>query len=685
MLTVKSKNHVEIKHIALTLCITLLCVSVFARQQRGSGQSSNSSTAREQSAPSRVERQVLQPSSGQVRSAPAVTNIQRPSNIIRSPAALSTPRSALGRTGISQPTLRRQTPALSVPSRVDGSNIRGINNRNSVVSPPSSVVRTPPIAGRGGSATITNPSVSLRARIPSISAPSTQPRTGILQSTPTIIDSRTRVGEYLSRSRISSNRTSDIAGLIGRQEQSSLRTSKSQLSGQTRGISSDFRTRLDEALSRNRTRSDEALNRSRIDSSIMRQNPSASIMGRQSSIESRATESKTGHRSSGLLRALGAIGKKTPGSRAETERTHKNINLRVVDNLRAGSAERQRKSDIEHRPDVPNAGIENKSGIEPSYKARSEHRPASTDILRYEHVYWDRHNQLRHRIIWPGYHFLAYYSRGPHFTFRYVYPFYLRRYMFVSLGGYWPIDYSYRRYYWYGCYPYFWYGYYPVAREVTGDTYNYYTYNYYYSDGAVSTAYPAADAIQPVDHNTFADVREKLARQAAEGPAPETTADVQFDEAVKAFEAGDYETAIENFSGAGQLAPDDMVLPFAYSQALFANEQYAEAAKTLRAALAQMSPEKEGVFYPRGLYSDDEVLFGQIERLSGKARQNNLDSDLQLLLGYQLLGIGESDKAVEALAAAAASRDPENAAAAKVLLDLVAKIKIDTESENAAQ
>jgi tetratricopeptide (TPR) repeat protein len=308
----------------------------------------------------------------------------------------------------------------------------------------------------------------------------------------------------------------------------------------------------------------------------------------------------------------------------------------------------------------------------------------SRDKHRYEHVYWDSHNRLRHRIIWPRYRFPVYYSCGPRFTFRYVYPFYLRRYIFVSLGGYWPMDYCYLRYYWYGCHPYWWYGYYPVAREVTGDTYNYYTYNYYYSDGAASTEYSqAADAIMPVDHNTFADVREKLAQQAANEPAAETAADVQFDEAVKAFEAGDYETAVENFSEAEKLAPDDMVLPFAYSQALFANEQYAEAAEVLRTALAKVSPEKEGVFYPRGLYSDDEILFEQIEHLKQKAESYSFDADLQLLFGYQLLGIGEVDKAVEPLQQA--SLDLENAEAATVLLNLIEKIKTNTETENAVQ
>jgi tetratricopeptide (TPR) repeat protein len=304
-------------------------------------------------------------------------------------------------------------------------------------------------------------------------------------------------------------------------------------------------------------------------------------------------------------------------------------------------------------------------------------------VHRHEHVYRDSHDRICHRIVWPRYHFPVYYSYGRHYAFRYVYPYYLRRYVFVSIGGYWPIGYTYARYYWYGCHPYWWYGYYPIAREVEGDTYNYYTYNYYYTgDGTtVTESCPAPGDIPPVDHTTFADVREKLAQQQAEQPTPPTLADTFFEDAVNAFEAGDYTVAIEKFTEAGKLAPDDMVLPFAYAQALFANEQYAEAAEVLRTALAKVSPEKEGVFYPRGLYPDDETLFEQIEHLSKQVKLYSLDGDLQLLLGYQLLGVGEVDAAVEPLQQA--RLDSRNTKAIRVLLDLVNRIKAeDSEAQN---
>jgi tetratricopeptide (TPR) repeat protein len=248
--------------------------------------------------------------------------------------------------------------------------------------------------------------------------------------------------------------------------------------------------------------------------------------------------------------------------------------------------------------------------------------------------------------------------------------------VFVSLGGYWPLEYRYARYYWYGYHPYHWYGYYPVACEVVGGRYNYYTYNYY-GDGAGVCG--TSGATGAVDHTTFADVRERLAQQDAEGPCEETLADKYFDDAVKAFEAGDYETAAELFAKAMELAPEDMVIPFAYSQALFANEEYAEAAAALRAALMKAPPEKEGVFYPRGLYPDDDVLFEQIERLVEKAELYGFDGDLQLLLGYHMLGIGEVDEAIESLESA--NLDLENASSAALLLSLAEKIRIQEAEE----
>jgi hypothetical protein len=288
---------------------------------------------------------------------------------------------------------------------------------------------------------------------------------------------------------------------------------------------------------------------------------------------------------------------------------------------------------------------------------------------RYDYTYRDYYGLLRYRVIWPRYRFLLYYGYGPHYTWRYFYPYYHRKYLFISLGGYWPFGCSYLRYYWYGCHPYYWYGYYPVAREIQSPVYNYYTYNYYTDDTTNQVADPA--------------VFEQIGQQ-NQGPDQMTLTDVYFEEAVKAFEGGQYQTAALKFARAMELSPDDQILPYAYSQALIATEQYPEAARVLREALAKVSPEQEGVFYPRGLYSDEDTLLDQIDQLSQKAEAFSYDADLQLLLGYQLLGIGEVDRAVEPLMRA--KEDLVNVDAAGVLLDLAEKIKTsDIQTEENSQ
>jgi uncharacterized protein HemY len=116
-----------------------------------------------------------------------------------------------------------------------------------------------------------------------------------------------------------------------------------------------------------------------------------------------------------------------------------------------------------------------------------------------------------------------------------------------------------------------------------------------------------------------------------------------------------------------------MILPFAYAQALFADERYTEAAEALRLAMSKVTPDQEGVFYPRGLYTDEDVLFEQIDQLAEKTELYSLDSDLHLLLGYQLLGVGELDDAVVHLRLA--NQNMVNAEPAAALMNLLEKIR----------
>lgn len=291
---------------------------------------------------------------------------------------------------------------------------------------------------------------------------------------------------------------------------------------------------------------------------------------------------------------------------------------------------------------------------------------------RHIHMYYDPYHRLRHRVIWPSYCYPVYYPFGPHVHVRYVWPHHHRKYVFISLGGWWPYDYAYTRYYWYGYHPYVWYGYYPVAREVVVGGDNYYTYNYYYDDDGsyTSSSYRSSTPMPP---STQADLRARLEQGKAVEPAAPTLTDTRFEEGVKSFEAGDYGAAAVRFEEAMRLAPNDVILPYAYAQALFADGHHDKAADVLREALQKISPEQEGVFFPRGLYANDDVLFGQIEKLLDRIDRSAEDADLRLLLGYQLLGVGEIGHARDQLEQA--RQDPRNARLAGVLLTLAERME----------
>ncbi|HSW00231.1 MAG TPA: hypothetical protein VLI39_08675 [Sedimentisphaerales bacterium] len=373
------------------------------------------------------------------------------------------------------------------------------------------------------------------------------------------------------------------------------------------------------------------------------------------------------------------------------EARHSDLNSRLADY-------RQRRSPSSADPSSPRQdwGRDSRDSHSrrPSHvHARYYDRP---DLIRHDyrrtHTYYDSHFRLHHRIIWPHYHYPIYYRFGPRGCFRYVYPYYHRKYVFISLGGFWPSDYSYVRYYWYGWHPYVWYGYYPIAREVVADNTNYYTYNYYYqnTDGSYTShpsVAPVENEVRAVDQSTWTDVRQKLDQQQAKEPAAQTAADMRFEEGVKSFETGDYRAAADKFGLAMRMSPEDAILPFAYAQSLFADGRYTESADILRVALSKVTPEKEGVFYPRGLYANDDVLYAQIEKLVDKMEQFENDADMQLLLGYHLLGTGETGYAREPLERA--SKDMQNTSAARVLLRLADKIETEartpTEGGDAAE
>lgn len=273
----------------------------------------------------------------------------------------------------------------------------------------------------------------------------------------------------------------------------------------------------------------------------------------------------------------------------------------------------------------------------------------------YRHAYMDPYNRLYYHMIWPSTRLSLYYGFGSHRYMQSIYPYYHRKYVFVSIGGYWP-SYQDMRYYWYGYHPYQWYGYDPVPKQVN----NYYTYNY----NDTSTPDPSA-AMPPL-----MDMRES---QPPEPPQYQGPADLRFSEAVIAFEDGNYVIAANLFRQAMMLDSEDIIMPFAYAQALFADKEYLLSVLALREALSRINPNESTIFYPRGLYKQEDDLFRQIDELMIACDKMPYDRNLKLLLGYHLLGVGETESAAAYLEEA--SRTPQNAEGASVLLALIAQVR----------
>jgi hypothetical protein len=188
--------------------------------------------------------------------------------------------------------------------------------------------------------------------------------------------------------------------------------------------------------------------------------------------------------------------------------------------------------------------------------------------------------------------------------------------------------------------------------QAQGNTYNYCTFNYF--NGTEDSA---------TQNNPSAYHQRQLPQKTEVG--------IFYGDGVTAFKNGDYAEAAKNFQRAMRQA--NKFMPFAYVQALFADEDYAEATEQLRLALDKLSPESDRILFPIFLYPSDQILLTQIEKLREQAGS---DSDLQLVVGYQLFGVKKMDEAVEFLNKAK-SNSVNELAATKLLL-IIEKTKTTT-------
>jgi uncharacterized protein HemY len=145
--------------------------------------------------------------------------------------------------------------------------------------------------------------------------------------------------------------------------------------------------------------------------------------------------------------------------------------------------------------------------------------------------------------------------------------------------------------------------------------------------------------------------------------------DRHLDNIAEVFAAGDYDKALLLAKEAVDDEPDSTALRLLYSQTLFATEKHAYAAVVLRQALAQIQRQQQDLSYPIGFYPNADAINAQIDNLALKAKDNPDRADLQLLLGYQLLGVRKFDQAEHALKNA--QDDVINAHAARMLIDLL--------------
>ncbi|MHC4365012.1 MAG: tetratricopeptide repeat protein [Planctomycetota bacterium] len=227
------------------------------------------------------------------------------------------------------------------------------------------------------------------------------------------------------------------------------------------------------------------------------------------------------------------------------------------------------------------------------------------------------------------------------------------------------------RYFAYFTFPYYWH-YYPYYDYYYYPYYRHRYPSYYYSDDRTYPTEPDADS--PVDEyepysDRFRDVRERMDEEEAQADAQQTGIDRHLDNIAEVFAAGDFDKALLLAKEAVDEEPDSAALRLLYSQTLFATEKHAYAAVVLRYALAQIQRQQQDLSYPIGFYPDESALNAQIDNLARKAKDNPDRADLQLLLGYQLLGVHKFDQAE--LPLQKARDDVINADAARMLIDVL--------------
>jgi hypothetical protein len=256
----------------------------------------------------------------------------------------------------------------------------------------------------------------------------------------------------------------------------------------------------------------------------------------------------------------------------------------------------------------------------------------------------------------------------------------VRRYSssyYYSLPHYRYYSYGYPGYYGYPYYislPHFKYYYFGNPGYYTQPSSGY-RYEYQYDnrpEAAPGSQYEPEGTRQAAEEARDAAERAKRSADEAARAVEYVKASRYLENVARAFAQGDYAKAAEHAREALRSEPENAVLPFVYGQSLFANGQYRESADVLREALRMVHIiDEQGVYYSVGFYPSEDLLTEQIDKLSDAAQAEPDRADLQLVLGYQLLGIGSFDEALDALQKA--EYDYVNGQAAKMLIEVLVK------------
>jgi hypothetical protein len=258
------------------------------------------------------------------------------------------------------------------------------------------------------------------------------------------------------------------------------------------------------------------------------------------------------------------------------------------------------------------------------------------------------------------------YRSYPSYNYGYKsYPYYNYHGKYSSYSGYYGRKYykhhkrpRHGRHYYYFSLPYRYY-YYPSSVV--------YEYHHYDPD---SSYYSSTDQYQPGD--SYQSGKQYETQQQYQ-QQPSTDIDQRLDRIAESFASEDFFNAVYYSRRAAEQFPEDIPLKFVYAQSLMADNDYHRAAQALRQALDASDIENEGVFFPFGIYPNDKVLNAHIDKLKQKVSYEPSNSSYQLLLGYQLLGTGQSDDAKVALEKA--KTNLENEKYADMLLSILERSK----------